>query len=201
MGSKGVFFLFLIYITVKYGNVKLGQKDEPPEFSTAAYFSMIFAAGVAVGLFVFGVAEPLFYLDSHFYANPGYRSEDEIAMFAINLTVTNWGVNGWAPYLIVAVCMALAGFRFKLPMTFRSCFYPILGDYTWGWVGDLIDGASIVVTVAGVCTSLGLGAIQVRRTWCRERHVRTNLCRNSPFCLSFFFSLTLLIGRLWLDSR
>ena len=90
-----------------------------------------------MGLFVCGVAETLYYLDSHWYANPGYRSEDEIAMFAINLTITNWGVNGWAPYLVVAVCMALPGFRFKLPMTFRSCFYPILGDctlgdYTWG---------------------------------------------------------------------
>lgn len=46
-------------------------------------------------------------------------------------------------------------------MTFRACFYPILGDYTWGWIGDLIDGFTIVVTVAGVCTSLGLGAIQI----------------------------------------
>lgn len=57
--------------------------------------------------------------------------------------------------------MGLAGHRFKLPMTFRACFYPILGDYTWGWIGDIIDGFTIVVTVAGVCTSLGLGAIQI----------------------------------------
>lgn len=109
MGSKAVFFFFLIYVVVRFGNVKLGTKDEPPEFSTPAYFAMIFAAGVAVGLFVYGVAEPLYYLDSNWFANPGYRSEDEIAMFAINLTITNWGVNGWAPYLVVAVCMALAG--------------------------------------------------------------------------------------------
>ena len=46
-------------------------------------------------------------------------------------------------------------------MTFRSCFYPILGDYTWGWMGDIIDGFTIVTTVAGVCTSLGLGAINI----------------------------------------
>jgi choline-glycine betaine transporter len=64
-------------------------------------------------------------------------------------------------YLTVAVSISLASFRFKLPMTFRSGFYPVLGEYTWGWMGDLIDGFSIVVTVAGVCTSLGLGAIQI----------------------------------------
>jgi len=35
------------------------------------------------------------------------------------------------------------------------------GDYCWGWIGDLIDGFSIVMTVAGVCTSLGLGTMQI----------------------------------------
>lgn len=57
--------------------------------------------------------------------------------------------------------MGLAGHRFGLPMTFRSCFYPILGEYTWGWMGDVVDGFTIVTTVAGVCTSLGLGAINI----------------------------------------
>lgn len=73
----------------------------------------------------------------------------------------SWNIAGWAPYLIVAIAMGLAGHRFKLPMTFRACFYPMLGEYTWGWIGDIIDGFTIVVTVAGVCTSLGLGAMQI----------------------------------------
>lgn len=161
IGTRCVFFFFLLYIAFKYGHIKLGPKNEPPEFDTASYFAMIFAAGVAVGLFVFGVAEPLSHRASHYYANAQYRSQDEIDMFALNMTVTNWGTGAWSVYLMVAVGMGLAGFRFNLPMTFRSCFYPMLGDYCWGWVGDVIDGISIVVTVAGVCTSLGLGAIQI----------------------------------------
>ena len=115
---------------LKFGNINLGVKAEPPEFSTPVYFATMFA----VSLFVYVVAERLGCLDSHFYANPGYRSEDENFVSAINLTVTNWGVNGWATCLIVAFCMALAGFRFKLPMTFRPSFYPLLLDYTLGWV-------------------------------------------------------------------
>lgn len=80
------------------------------------------------------------------------------------LTVTSetkCSLQAWAPYLIVALASGLASYRFKLPMTMRSCFYPILGEYTWGWPGDLIDGLTIVSTVSGVCTSLGLGAIQL----------------------------------------
>jgi len=161
VGMRAAFFLFLVYTAFKFGHVKLGHQDEDPEFDTGSYFAMIFAAGMAVGLFVYGVSEPLYHLDSNFYSNAGYHSQDELSMWAINMTVTNSAIAGWAPYLIVAVAMGLAGHRYGLPLTFRSCFYPIFGQYTWGWIGDVLDGYAIVVTVSGVCTSLGIGAIQV----------------------------------------
>ncbi len=62
---------------------------------------------------------------------------------------------------MIAICCGLASYAFDLPLTVRSCFYPIFGEYIWGWIGDAIDGWSIVMTVAGVCTSLGLGVIQI----------------------------------------
>ena len=76
-------------------------------------------------------------------------------------TLYHWGFAGWSPYIVVAVAAGLAAYRFDLPMTVRSTFYTILGDHTWGWIGDVVDGFSIVMTVAGVCTSLGLGSIQI----------------------------------------
>jgi choline-glycine betaine transporter len=154
-------FFFLLFVSYKYGHIKLGRKDEEPEYSGITYFSMIFSAGVAVGIFYFGVSEPLWHQSSNWYANAGYRSQDEIDQFAMNMTIHHWGLCAWSVYVTVALCAGLAAYRFKLPLTFRSCFYPILGEYTWGWIGDLIDGFSIVVSVAGVCTSLGLGAIQI----------------------------------------
>lgn len=63
--------------------------------------------------------------------------------------------------MVLAICTGLASYHFNLPLTLRSCFYPLLGEYTWGWIGDLVDGYAIVTTVAGVCTSLGLGALQI----------------------------------------
>ena len=123
---------------------------------------MLFSAGIGVGIFFYGVSEPLWHQSSNWFAEAGYRSQDEIDMFAINLTIFHWGILGWSPYLVVALCAGLAGFRFNLPFTLRSCFYPLLGEYVWGWIGDIIDGFTIVATVAGVCTSLGLGALQVK---------------------------------------
>lgn len=132
-----------------------------PEFDDLSYFSMLFSAGIGVGLFVYGVSEPLFHQASHWFVNQGYRTQDEIDMFALNLTIFHWGFTGWSQYLVVAIATGLAAYRFRLPLTLRSCFYPILGEYTWGWIGYMIDGITIVTTVAGVCTSLGLGTIQI----------------------------------------
>ena len=41
----------------------------------------------------------------------------------------------------------------------RVCFYPLIGDKIYGFLGDAVDILSIVATMFGVCTSLGLGAI------------------------------------------
>ena len=44
-------------------------------------------------------------------------------------------------------------------MTMRTCFYPLLGEKIYGFLGDAIDTLSIICTMFGVCTSLGLGVI------------------------------------------
>jgi len=47
-------FIIVLYFS-KYGNMKLGKPDEKPEFKDASYFTMLFAAGIGIGLFYFGV--------------------------------------------------------------------------------------------------------------------------------------------------
>ena len=87
MGSKAAFFFYIVYVGIRYRDIRLGHKNEQPEFTTSAYFAMIFAAGVAVGLFVYGVAEPLWHQDSHYFAMSGYRTQDELDQFAVRAFV------------------------------------------------------------------------------------------------------------------
>jgi len=159
--SNPVLTFFIFWVAYRFGHIKLGAKDAEPEFSNTSYFAMIFSAGVGVGLFFYGVSEPLWHQSGNYFSNAGYHSQNEIDQYSLVISLYHWGFAGWSPYLIVAIACGLASYRFGLPMTIRSTFYPILGDYCWGWIGDAIDGYSIVMTVAGVCTSLGLGAIQI----------------------------------------
>ena len=140
---------FIFYVAYRFGHIKLGPQDAKPEFSDASYFAMLFSAGVGVGLFFFGVSEPLFHQSGNYYTTPGYRSQNEVDQWALNITMYHWGFAGWSPYLTVAISAGLASYVFGLPLTIRSSFYPMLGDYCWGWLGDMIDAWSIVMTVAG----------------------------------------------------
>lgn len=89
-------------------------------------------------------------------------------------TMYHYGFAGWSPYLIVGIAAGIASYRFDMPLTVRSTLYELLGPYTWGWIGDVIDGFSIVMTVAGICTSLGLGAMQLLAGFKRMGWVNDN---------------------------
>ena len=49
----------LLLVVTPAGNVRIGRGETKPEYGTASYFSMLFAAGMGVGLLFWGVAEPL----------------------------------------------------------------------------------------------------------------------------------------------
>jgi len=172
IGTQDAWCLFLIYLAFsRFANVKLGADDEKPRYNDFTWFSMLFTCGVAVGLYVFGVQEPLY-----FYRMPasglGWSSvpdktnvdnDAQRAQQAIFMAVYHWGIHGWVPYILLALLMGVVSFRWGMPMTIRSCFYPLIGDHALGLVGDFIDALSISTTTFGVCTSLGLGVTQLAR--------------------------------------
>jgi choline-glycine betaine transporter len=81
--SRPLFIFFVLYVAYKYGHIKLGLQDSTSEFSNVTYFAMVFSAGVFVGLFFFGVSEPLWFQSDTYIANQDYRTQDEINQNAI----------------------------------------------------------------------------------------------------------------------
>jgi BCCT family betaine/carnitine transporter len=141
------------------GAVRLGGIDAKPDYSYAGWFSMLFAAGMGIGLMFFGVLEPVY----HFQNPPlGVSAEDTEAARAMGMaaTIFHWGLHPWAIYAVVALALAFFTYNRGLPLTLRSAFYPILGDRVWGWPGHVIDTLAVFATLFGLATSLGFGAEQ-----------------------------------------
>lgn len=153
-----VFWGFLVILSVSsLGNIKLGNDEEEPEFGFLSWLAMLFAAGMGVGLMFFGVAEPL----THYLSDITTGSAEHKQQEALLHTLFHWGIHAWAVYGTIALALAYFGFRYKLPLALRSCFYPLLKERINGKLGDLIDIMALLATLFGVITTLGFGASQL----------------------------------------
>jgi BCCT family betaine/carnitine transporter len=176
MSAGNVFVLLCLALIVSpLGKVRLGGRDATPDHTYLGWFSMLFAAGMGIGLMFYGVAEPM----SHYAAAMGGVTLDPsgvrtdwapldgaagdmkgAADLAMAATIFHWGLHPWAIYAIVALSLALFSFNKGLPLSIRSIFYPLLGERVWGWPGHIIDILAVFATLFGLATSLGIGAEQ-----------------------------------------
>ncbi|GAB2721102.1 BCCT family transporter [Halomonas garicola] len=161
-----------LYIVLsRHGSVRLGTDDSRPEFSNFSWFSMLFSAGIGIGILFFGVAEPIFYLDdSGALGYPNNPHADMAgaaaigharAVDALRVAVFHWGLHGWAVYVIVGMALAYFAYRRGLPLALRSSLYPFIGDRIYGPIGHVVDILGVLGCVFGVATSLGLGVSQM----------------------------------------
>jgi choline/glycine/proline betaine transport protein len=142
----------------KFGQVRIGGPKAIPEFSLFSWFSMLFSAGMGIGLLYFGVSEPI----QHFLTPPiPQTNPSDAAIQALNFTFLHYGLHAWSIYSIVGLALAYFSFNRGLPFSLRSVFYPILGDKTNGIYGSIIDVIAVVATLFGLATSLGFGARQI----------------------------------------
>ncbi|WP_083709412.1 BCCT family transporter [Leifsonia sp. ALI-44-B] len=155
-----IFVVFSLWVGFsRYGDIKLGQDDDKPEFSLGSWFSLLFAAGMGIGLVFYGVSEPL----SHFASpRPGVTgTETQLAQSAMSQTFLHWGVHAWSIYVVIGLALAYAIHRRKRPMSIRWTLEPLLGKRVRGGWGNAIDVVALVGTLFGVATSLGLGVLQI----------------------------------------
>ena len=78
----------------KYADLKLGKPDEKPEYNDVTWFMMLFACGIGVGLFFYGVAEPIthYTITRNRYSADPTMPDNTLAQIAINLTLYHWGM-------------------------------------------------------------------------------------------------------------
>ncbi|WP_411763102.1 BCCT family transporter [Corynebacterium macginleyi] len=156
-------FLLLILAFSKYGKIPLGVDGEKPEFSTISWAAMLFGAGIGIGLIFFGPYEPL----THYLSpRPGAyeAASDEAVLGALAQSAMHWGLNAWAIYAIVGLCVAYVSFRRGRVPLMSSILMPLFGNRsTDSTPARIIDGLAIIATLFGTAATLGIGALQIGR--------------------------------------
>jgi len=160
--AANFFVIAMVLIAAsRYGRIRIGGPDALPEFSTFSWYAMLISAGMGIGLMFWSVAEPIFH-----YASPSPMFDvppqtAEAAQDALGLTYYHWGIHPWGIYALVGLSLAFFAYNRGLPLTIRSIFFPLLGDRIYGFWGNVIDVLSVLATLFGLATSLGLGVKQV----------------------------------------
>ena len=153
------FLIFATYLAFsRFGHIKIGGHLAQPEFSYASWTAMLFSAGLGIGLLFYGVAEPIFHLDS--IPMGGVESNlADMANRSMNFTFLHWGLHGWSVYAVVGLCFGISAYNLKKPFRVSAMIDSRLTNHSVGRIS--IDVLAILATIFGIATSLGLGATQI----------------------------------------
>ena len=173
--STQTFGAWYIYVTAFYtlvclglciwprtAYVKLGRPDETPEFSTFSWLSMIFGAGIGIGMLTYSTAEPI----THFANSP-----DTIRGLSDGLDINNvrnaykwamlhYGLTAWACFCVVGLSLGYLSYNRQLPLTIRSGLEPLFGQTMSGTIGNVVDIVAILATIVGLGVTIGFGVSQ-----------------------------------------
>ncbi|MCG8565815.1 MAG: BCCT family transporter [Desulfobacterales bacterium] len=144
------------------GRVRLGGEDARPEFSTFSWISMMFGAGVGVGMLTFSTAEPIY----HFASNPdtimgGVAPQAQETLRSVyKWSFFHWGLTPWGCYGLVGLALAFFSYNRNLPLTIRSGLTPLFGKKLEGPLGDLVDITAVIATILGIAVTIGYGITQ-----------------------------------------
>ena len=157
MLSASLLLILCIWLAISpYGKIKLGKDHDEPEFSTVSWLSMLFAAGMGVGLLFWGTAEPL----SHFKVVRNYTNNFQAAGHSLFVTIFHWGLHAWAIYAVTGLVMAYFSFRKGYPNLVSAPMKAVFGQRIWtksvGWLSDLLAIYAIAIGIGG---SIAMGVV------------------------------------------
>ncbi|NGQ90317.1 BCCT family transporter [Rhodobacter sp. HX-7-19] len=144
------------------GRIRLGLDGEAPEFSTFSWFSMMFGAGIGIGMLTYSTGEPIY----HFSTNPDVitglvaAESAEVVRSAFKWSFLHWGLTAWGCYALTGLALAFFSYRRGLPLTIRSGLTPLFGSSLTGPLGHAIDIVAVIATVLGVAVTIGFGVSQ-----------------------------------------
>ena len=157
--------LFVVYVLwlalSRFGNIPLGRDGEKPEYSMVSWISMMFAAGMGIGLMFYGVAEPLY----HYISPPPGTVDGQTpaaVQTAMATSIFHWTLHPWAMYAVVGAAMAYGTYRLGRRQLISATFTSLFGiRRVEGPLGKVINMLAIFATLFGTAASLGLGALQI----------------------------------------
>ncbi len=146
-------FIISIYIAMsKYGNIVLGEPNEKPKYSFFAWGSMMFTCGLAADILFYSFSEWIYYGTDPHIAKMGTLQE-----WAGVYPLFHWSFIPWSFYLVLAAAFGfMLHVRKRERQKYSEACRPILGKYTDGIPGRIIDLLAVFALLAGTATTFSV---------------------------------------------
>ena len=168
INQAGWLYLLIVFLTLAFliflafgpfAALRIGGHDAEPEFSKPVWLSMLFAAGMGIGLVFWGAAEPISHLVNPPEGLPG--DTPQAARAAMRYTFFHWGLHPWAIYALMGLAIGWFQYNRNGRGLISDLLQPLIGDRHLGWIGHVVNVVAVVATAVGVATTLGLGTMQI----------------------------------------
>lgn len=148
----GIFVLSTFLAGSKYGNIVLGNPSEKPKYSFFVWGSMMFTCGLAADILFYSFSEWVMYAtDSHIIEMGGVQE------WAGVYPLFHWSFIPWGFYLVLAVAFGfMLHVRKRKRQKYSEACRSILGKYTDGWAGRIIDLLAVFALLAGTATTFSV---------------------------------------------
>ncbi|MCT4606278.1 MAG: BCCT family transporter [Marinisporobacter sp.] len=196
MGGLGA-LIFLLWLSFgKYGNVKLGDKSDKPEFSNATYAFLMFTAGVGASLIYWAIGEPMYYLQAPpMFAKAG---SVEATQWLTTYAMYHWGPIGWAIFCLPSVPFAYYLHKRKhRNLRLSALCSTVIGEKNANsWVGYMINIIAIFGTLGAFSTSMGFTVDLLGAGINKMFGISNNIYLQVGIVLAFvfFYSFVMLAG-------
>ena len=148
---------FVLWVAFsKVGSVRMGPDNSRPQYKLFTWVAQLFAAGVGIDMLFYSVTGPI----TQYITPPeGDGKTAAAAQDAVVWTMFHYGIAGWSMYALLGMAMGYFAYRWGTPLSIRAVLYPLLGKRVRGGLGDALDIITLVGTVFGVATAMGIGAV------------------------------------------
>ena len=148
----GIFILSIFIGSSKYGNIVLGKQDEKPKYSFFSWGCMMFTCGLAADILFYPFSEWILYA-----TDPHIEELGSIQEWAGVFPIFHWSFIPWGFYLVLAVAFGfMLHVRGRSRQKYSEACRPILGKYTQGILGRVIDLLAVFALLAGTATTFSV---------------------------------------------
>ena len=135
----------------RYGDIRLGDQEKP-QYTSFQWGSMMFTAGLAADILFYSLCEWILYA-----GEPRITDMGRVQDWASTYPLFHWGPIPWSFYMVLAVAFGfMIHVRKRNKQKYSEACRPLLGKWTDGPAGKLIDLVAVFALLAGTATTFSL---------------------------------------------